>query len=83
MPYDVKRAAMLAVALGSNFGACLTFVASLAGIMFLSILRPNKIVVTLKSFVVAGLVSLPLVLATSCFAVAVEVLIVGYNTTMS
>lgn len=82
MPSDARRAAMLALALGSNFGALLTFVASLAGIMFLALLRPAKVTVTLKEFMVAGAIVLPPVLLTSGVALAVEVGVIPYNTTI-
>ncbi len=72
LPPAAKRAAMLSAALGSNFGANLSFVASLAGLMFVAILRPFAVTVPQGRFSRAGFAVMPAVLAASCAILAAE-----------
>jgi Na+/H+ antiporter NhaD/arsenite permease-like protein len=77
LPPAAKRAAMLSAALGSNFGANLSYVASLAGLMFVAILRPFFVTVPQGRFCRAGLAVMPPVLAVACALLACEVLLFG------
>jgi Na+/H+ antiporter NhaD/arsenite permease-like protein len=77
LPPAAKRAAMLSASLGSNFGANLSFVASLAGLMFVAILQPFAVTVSQGRFSRAGLAVMPPVLAVSCALLAGETLVFG------
>ncbi len=76
LPPSAKRAAMLSAALGSNFGANLSFVASLAGLMFVAILKPFGVSVSQSYFCRAGFAVMPPVLCVAFAALSVEAWIV-------
>lgn len=77
LPPAAKRAAMLSAALGSNFGANLSYVASLAGLMFVAILRPFAVAVPQSRFSRAGFAVMPAVLAASFALLAGEATLFG------
>jgi Na+/H+ antiporter NhaD/arsenite permease-like protein len=88
LPPNVKRAAMLrfgvllflgvffsrlsSVALGSNFGANLSFVGALAGLMFVAILKPHNIEMRASYFSKAGFAVMPLVCFSAFLVLSVE-----------
>jgi Na+/H+ antiporter NhaD/arsenite permease-like protein len=75
LPSNAKRAAMLSVALGSNFGANLSFVGSLAGLMFVAILKPHNIEIKGSYFSRVGFVVMPLVCFSAFLVLSVEVVV--------
>lgn len=72
LPPSTKRAAMLSVALGSNFGANLSFVGALAGLMFVAVLKPHGIEMRPSFFSRAGFAVMPLVCAAAFLALSTE-----------
>lgn len=77
LPPSAKRAAMLSVAMGSNFGANLSFVAALAGIMFRAILQPFQVTVTASYFSGSGFAVMPVVLFVGCVLLGGEATLFG------
>lgn len=81
LPLPAARAAMFAIAIGSNFGANLSFVAALAGIMFKSILKPHNVTVTARFFCTTGWIVMPVVLTVALLVLSIEATIIGGNYT--
>jgi arsenical pump membrane protein len=68
-------AAVLATAIGSNLGANITPLGSLAGIMWMSILRDKEVRITFGEFVTYGLIVTPLTLIAALGVLAVECMV--------
>ncbi|MDD1674275.1 MAG: hypothetical protein LUQ13_01385 [Methanomicrobiales archaeon] len=69
---DNLQAAVLATTIGSNLGANITPLGSLAGIMWMNILRTRDVRITFGEFVSYGLCVTPLTLAAALGVLAVE-----------
>lgn len=77
LPPAVARASMLALVLGSNFGANFTLVGALAGIMWASITRTQGVTIEPRRFARLGFTVMPLVIAAACTVLAIELLVAG------
>ncbi|MBN2153891.1 MAG: hypothetical protein JW839_20710 [Candidatus Lokiarchaeota archaeon] len=74
-PAGVVIASLYALVMGSNFGANLTLIGALAGIMWSSISTKNGVKITYKEFAKQGFKVMPVVIALACAVLAVEVAI--------
>ncbi|MEM3014333.1 MAG: ArsB/NhaD family transporter [Candidatus Bathyarchaeia archaeon] len=69
-----QKGAMLALVLGSNFGANFTPLGALAGIMWAEILHNKGIRISFKEFSKYGFTIMPTVAALSCLSLLIEIL---------
>jgi Na+/H+ antiporter NhaD/arsenite permease-like protein len=67
--------AMFALIMGSNFGANITLLGALAGIMWFRILLDKEIKITFKQFLKYGLIIMPLVIIIGAFTLIGEILL--------
>ncbi|ORX93348.1 hypothetical protein K493DRAFT_223454 [Basidiobolus meristosporus CBS 931.73] len=74
---STRRGCLFALIVGSNLGANLTILGSLAGLMWSDILRRKNVVITYFSFLKWNIAILPFVLAVTCGILAAEFVIVG------
>lgn len=70
---DLTRAgSMFALVVGSNLGANLTFMGSLAGLMWISICADKGVRITWREFTRYGLTVMPAVIALACLTLTLE-----------
>ncbi len=74
VPYDAAFGGMFAIIMGSNYGACFTFIGALAGIMWKNIARDKNVVIGFKQFAKLGFVIMPFVIFTACTVLALEII---------
>ncbi|KAK9763209.1 hypothetical protein K7432_010341 [Basidiobolus ranarum] len=72
-----KRACLFALIIGSNLGANLTIIGSLAGLMWSDILKRKNVVITYFTFLKWNIGILPIVLVVTCGILAAELTIIG------
>ncbi len=71
---QIVRGSMYALIMGSNFGANLTLIGALAGIMWSSISKDKDVNITYKQFAKFGFKIMPLVITFACLVLALEFL---------
>ena len=77
---EVYKASMFGLVIGSNYGANLTLIGALAGIMWSSILQRNEITMQYTKFLKYGVIVMPAVITTTCLVFFIEqVLREGWN----
>jgi Na+/H+ antiporter NhaD/arsenite permease-like protein len=74
-PATATKGAMFALILGSNFGANLTMIGALAGIMWGKILFDKGCSISFKEFSKYGILIMPLVIAAACLVLVVELML--------
>jgi len=74
---SVLKSSMYALIMGSNFGANFTIIGSLAGIMWIQILKDKNIPVTYSQFAKVGFIIMPSVVTIGCCVLAIELTIFG------
>jgi Na+/H+ antiporter NhaD/arsenite permease-like protein len=74
-PATATKGAMFALILGSNFGANLTMIGALAGIMWGKILFDKGCSISFKEFSKYGFLIMPLVIAAACLVLVVELML--------
>lgn len=73
VPNNSRRTALFALALGSNFGANLTLIGALAGIMWIKILEQDESVkISYFTFLKYGVVVTPALLIASIFILSIQ-----------
>jgi len=73
-PAAATKGSMFALILGSNFGANLTMIGALAGIMWGKILMDKGCSISFKEFSKYGLLIMPFVIAVACLVLVVELM---------
>jgi di/tricarboxylate transporter len=68
----IAKGGLFALVLGSNFGANLTLIGALAGIMWSEILKKNQLAVGYFQFLLYGVVVMPLVILVACAILTLE-----------
>ncbi len=75
VPYDAAFGSMFAVIMGSNYGACFTFIGALAGIMWKNIVSNLNVQIGFKQFAKLGFVVMPFVIFTACTVLTLEIIL--------
>ena len=70
---SLKYGAMLALIMGSNFGANFTLIGALAGIMWHRILLDKEVRISFKEFAINGLKIMPFVVLLAGLALILEI----------
>jgi len=74
VPYDAAFGAMFAIIMGSNYGACFTFIGALAGIMWRNIATEKNVPISFRQFAKLGFVVMPFVILAACTVLALEII---------
>jgi Na+/H+ antiporter NhaD/arsenite permease-like protein len=74
-PAAATKGSMFALILGSNFGANLTMIGALAGIMWGKILMDKGCSISFKEFFKYGFLIMPFVIAAACLVLVVELVL--------
>jgi arsenical pump membrane protein len=70
----VLKASLFGVVMGSNYGANLTFVGALAGLLWNSILCQYKMIVPAKEFFIKGVFCVAMTILASCIVISLEII---------
>jgi len=74
-PAAATKGSMFALILGSNFGANLTMIGALAGIMWGKILMDKGCPISFKEFSKYGFLIMPFVIAAACLVLVIELML--------
>lgn len=74
---QASQASMFSLVLGSNFGANLTLIGSLAGLMWRKLLSDKGVFISFKEFSKYGLLVMPLTVFFGCLTLFLEIILKG------